>query len=121
MEFHPNKCQVIHINNKRKHIRQPFNIHGHVLQKVEPTKYLGSNTHHKLNWTTRIDQVVRKAKNNRAFLQKRYIIYQCQRKTNELFYKTLVRPRMEYALIIWDQHTANNPHNPEMVQIEQPV
>ena len=114
MEFHPKKCQVIHITNKRKPIRQPYIIHGHVLEEVECAKYLGANIHHKLNWTTHIDQVVRKANNTRAFLQRN--ISQCPRKTKELCYKTLVRPQMEYASIIWDPHTANNIHNLEMVQ-----
>ncbi|CAC5391576.1 unnamed protein product [Mytilus coruscus] len=100
MEFHPNKCQVIHITNKRKPIRQPYNIHGHILEEVESAKYLGANIHHKLNWSTHTDQIMRKANNTRAFMQRN--IYHCPRKTKELCYKTLKRPQMEYASIILD-------------------
>ncbi|CAC5398781.1 unnamed protein product [Mytilus coruscus] len=69
MEFHPNKCPVIHITNNRKPIRQSYNIHGHVLDEIESAKYLTANIHHKLNWNTHTDQVVRKANNTRAFFK----------------------------------------------------
>ena len=45
-----------------------------------------------------------------------YSVYQCPRKTKERCYKTLVRPQMEYASIIWDPHTANYTQSLEMVQ-----
>ena len=114
MEFHPQKCQILHITNKRQPIRQPYKIHGHILEEVESAKYLGVNIHNKLSWNTHINQVVKKANNTRAFLQRN--IYQCPRKTKELCYKTLVRPQMEYASIIWDPHTANYTQSLEMVQ-----
>ena len=47
MEFHPQKCQILHITNKRTPIRVPYNIHGHQLEEVESTKYLGVNIHQK--------------------------------------------------------------------------
>ena len=114
MEFHPQKCQVLHITNKRQPVKQSYTIHGHVLEEVESAKYLGVNIHHKLSWNTHISQVVKKSNNSRAFLQRN--IYQCPRKTKELCYKALVRPQMEYASMIWDPHTANNIHSLEMVQ-----
>ena len=40
-EFHPQKCQTIHISNKRKHITEPYTIHGHVLEEVDTAKYQG--------------------------------------------------------------------------------
>jgi len=59
-----------------------------------------------LNWNTRINQVVKKANNIRAFLQMN--IYQCHRKTKDLCYKALVtclvRTQMEYFSIIWNPY-----------------
>ena len=43
MEFHPQKCQIMHLTNKRKVIRHPYNIHGHILEEVQTSKYLGLN------------------------------------------------------------------------------
>ena len=83
MEFHPNKCQVLHITTKTKPLKHQYNIHGHILEEAESAKYLGVNIHHKLSWNTHINQVVKKANNTRAFLQRN--IQQCPRKTKELY------------------------------------
>ena len=114
MEFHPQKCQVLHITNKKNPLKQPYNIHGHVLEIVETAKYLGVNIHNRLNWNYHINQVAKKANNTRAFLQRN--LHQCPRKTKDLCYKTLVRPLMEYGCVIWDPYTASNIQALEMVQ-----
>ena len=114
MEFHPQKCQVMHITNKRKPIKVPYNIHGHTLEEVDSAKYLGLNIHKTLNWNLHIDTVTKKSNNARSFLQRN--ISQCPRKTKELCYNTLVRPLMEYATVIWDPFTESNIRKLEMVQ-----
>ena len=42
MEFHPQKCQTMHITNKRKPITVPYTIYRHVLEEVDTARYLGS-------------------------------------------------------------------------------
>jgi ribosomal protein L11 methylase PrmA len=34
MEFHPQKCMVIHISNKRQPIKTKYLLHGHTLEEV---------------------------------------------------------------------------------------
>ena len=43
MEFHPKKCQVLNITNKKKPVKFTYTIHGHVLETVKSAKYLGVN------------------------------------------------------------------------------
>tara|TARA_B110000881_G_C18538833_1_gene497307 strand:+ start:57 stop:1292 length:1236 start_codon:yes stop_codon:yes gene_type:complete len=114
MSFHPEKCQVIHVSNKRKLIKKPYVIHNHTLEEVDSAKYLGVNIHKNLSWNHHINSITNKANSTRAFLQRN--IYQCPRKTKELCYKTLVRPILDYSSIIWDPSTANNIKKLEMVQ-----
>ena len=114
MEFHPQKCQTMDITNKRKPITVPYTIHGHVLEEVDTAKYLGVNIHKQLNWNHHISAVTKKANNTRSFLQRN--ISQCPKKTKELCYRTLVRPLMEYATVIWDPFTDANIRKLEMVQ-----
>ena len=114
MEFHPLKCQVLHITNRRSPTRALYTIHGHQLEEVESAKYLGVTIHQKLSWNTHIGQVCQKANSTRAFLQRN--IAKCPSNTKALCYTTLVRPIMEYGSIIWDPHTANNIGKLEMVQ-----
>ena len=114
MEFHPQKCQILHITKKRKPIKVPYKIHGHTLEEVDSAKYLGINIHKTLSWNLHINTVTKKANNTRSFLQRN--IKQCPRNTKELCYNTLVRPLMEYAAVIWDPYTEANIRKLEMVQ-----
>ena len=114
MEFHPKKCQVLHVTNKRKCVEHPYSIHGHTLEVVDSAKYLGVNIHKSLKWNHHINQITKKANSTSAFLRRN--IHQCPRETKALCYQTLVRPLTEYASVIWDPHTAEYTNKLEMVQ-----
>ena len=114
MEFHPKKCQVLHVTNKKNVIRADYKIHDHVLEDTDTAKYLGVNIHHKLSWNHHIQMVASRANSTYAFLRRN--ISQCPRDTKVLCYKTLLRPVMEYASIIWDPYTNVNIKKLEMVQ-----
>ena len=113
MEFHPKKCQVLHATNKRN-IKTACNIHGHILEETDTAKYLGVNMHHKLSWNHHIQKVTSKANSTCALLQRN--IHQCPHETKVLYYKTLLRPVIEYASITWDPHTNASINRLEMVQ-----
>jgi hypothetical protein len=116
MEFHPKKCQVLNITNKRKIISYQYIIHGHTLEVVDSAKYLGVHIHKSLKWNHHIDQVAKKANNTLAFMRRN--IHQCPRSIKALClcYTTLIRPVTEYASVIWDPYTAENIQKLEMVQ-----
>jgi hypothetical protein len=97
MEFHPQKCQILHKTNKGKPIRQPYNIHGHILEEVDKSKYLGLNYQKSLNWNHHIDLITKKANNATSFQQRN--IHQCPRRTKELCLMTLVRPLVEIFVL----------------------
>lgn len=45
MEFHPSKCQLLRVTNKRKPVTNSYNIRGHKLDVVDSAKYLGVTIH----------------------------------------------------------------------------
>ena len=102
MHFHPQKCQTMHITNKRN-----------IIQSTT-AKYLDIHIHSTLNWNTHINKTAHRANTTSAFLHRN--IRTCPRKTKHLAYTKLVRPILEYASIIWDPHTASNIHKLETVQ-----
>ena len=114
MHFHPQKCQTMHITNKRNIIQSTYTIHNHKLQTTDTAKYLGIHIHSTLNWNTHINKTAQRANTTSAFLHRN--IRTCPRKTKHLAYTTLVRPILEYASIIWDPHTASNINKLETVQ-----
>jgi len=54
MEFHPDKCKMLRITNKRKIIESCYYIHGHELENVTEAKYLGVTLTKKMSWNTHI-------------------------------------------------------------------
>ena len=70
MEFHPKKCQVLNITNKKKPVKFTYTIHGHVLETVKSAKYLGVNIQSQLNWNTHVTKISSKANSMISFLQK---------------------------------------------------
>lgn len=114
MAFNPQKCQVLHVTNKRKPVKWTYNIHGQPLETADATKYLGVHLKSNLNWTYHIRAITKKASSVSAFLQRN--ISPCPRKTKKLCYQALVRPILEYACVVWDPYTQDNIHRLEMVQ-----
>ena len=54
MAFHPQKCQVVHVTNKKKITKKPYIIHNHILEEVDSAKYLGVHIHKNLSWNQTI-------------------------------------------------------------------
>ena len=114
MEFHPQKCQLIRITNKKKQHQYNYTIHGHQLEQVESAKYLGVNIHQHLSWNTHIDSITKKGNNTVGFLQRN--LHHLPQEVRKQCYETLVRPSLEYASSVWDPHTQRNINKLEAVQ-----
>ena len=51
MHFHPQKCQTMHITNKRNIIQSTYTIHNHNIQSTNTAKYLGIHIDSTINGT----------------------------------------------------------------------
>ena len=118
MQFHPQKCQVMHISTtsrKKEAIQNSkYHIHGIPLVEAEKAKYLGLNLHKNLKWNHHLDAITKKANSTSSFLQRN--IRSCPLSTRVLCYKAFVLPVLEYAAVIWDPYTQKNIRKVEMVQ-----
>ena len=75
---------------------------------------MGVTLHHQMSWNTHIHQAATRANNTQALIRRN--LRTCPKSTKEQCYKTLVRPILEYAAIIWDPHTQSNIQILERVQ-----
>ena len=57
MEFHPDKCQILRITNKRQPLKFTYNIHNIDLHVFKSAKYLGVTIDSNLNWTVQTENV----------------------------------------------------------------
>ena len=102
MEFHPGKCQVIRITNKRDPIIGTYNIHGVILQFFNSVKYLGVTIDSKLSFKEQCNNVCHRAHFMLSFLERNFS--RCPQKIKEQCYFALVRPLVEYGCTAWDPH-----------------
>ena len=102
MEFHPGKCNLLQITNKRCPIDFSYNIHNTVLTKVDSAKYLGVIIDSKLNWKKQYSHLIKSCKQTLSFIRRN--LPKASRHVKEMCYKTLVRPKIEYACPVWDPH-----------------
>ena len=116
MKFNPEKCDVLHITNKRKKIQSSYYIHGQQLITADTAKYLGVHLKNNLNWTDHIKTVTKNASGVSAFLQRNIRPYPRKTKALCYMYLTLVCPILEYACTVWDPHTKDNIYRMKMVK-----
>ena len=114
MSFNPDKCEVIHITNKRNPLKSTYSIHDTPLQPTDSAKYLGATITPNLSWKTHIDNNTKKANSTLSFLRRN--ISSCPPSVKETAYKTYVRPIVEYASSVWSPHAETHINQLEMVQ-----
>ena len=114
MEFHPRKCSLLPVTRNRDVLEMGYVLHGHTLDTVGSSKYLGITINTDLNWTHHIKNICSKANTALAFLRRTLKIN--SRKIKEIAYKTYVRPIVEYACTVWDPYTQRNIDRIEAIQ-----
>ena len=90
MQFHPDKCQVLRITNKRKPTIFNYTLHDHVLATVTQAKYLGVTITNNLNWKQHVENITKSANKALGFLRRNLRIHSV--KAKEQAYLTYVRP-----------------------------
>ena len=114
MQFHPDKCQLLRITNKRQPISFDYRIHGHTIQREDSIRYLGLTISSNMSWNHHIDTICKKARSNIFFLSRNF--GSCKRSVKEMLYKTYVRPTVEYCSSVWDPFTERNISSLEKIQ-----
>ena len=114
MEFHPGKCYLLQISNKKNPVNFVYNIHNTALTKVDSAKYLGVIIDSKLNWKKQYSSLISSCKQTLSFIRRN--LPKAPSKVKEQCYKSLVRPKLEYACPVWDPHHKIHINNIEKVQ-----
>ena len=113
MEFHPNKCQLLKITNKRDPIKANYTIHNTILQEFNSAKYLGVTIDNILNWNEHSNNVYKKASFMLSFLERNF--YRCPPNVKENLFNALVRPLLEYGCCAWDPYRKTQINKLELI------
>jgi len=114
MEFHPQKCELLRITNKRNIINTSYYIHNTKLNQTKSSKYLGVIIDEKLKFKEQHTATLKKANCTLAFLRRN--LNKCSPNIKQNCYKTLVRPILEYGSCVWDPHFKKDIENLEIIQ-----
>ena len=88
-----------------------YKLHGHTLDNVEASKYLGITINNNLSWDRHIDNIVGKGNKTLGFNHRN--LKDCIKPVKSAAYTAIVRPTVEYASTVWD------PSNPKKDQIHR--
>ena len=114
MEFNPSKCEILSVTRKKSPTAYSYTLHGHTLNRVKSTKYLGLTITSDLNWNKHINNITARANQSLGFVKRNVKTRSRDIKTK--VYKALVRPRLEYCSTLWDPHSKCATQRLEMVQ-----
>ena len=91
LSFHPDKCQVLRITNKRKPIIFYYTLHDqNILATVTQAKYLGVTITNDLNWKQHVENITKSANKALGFLRRNLGIHSV--KSKEQAYILLYKP-----------------------------
>ena len=110
----PSKCVVIHVTQARTPVPSEYLLHGHILESVGGSKYLGVEISHNLSFNNHIQKICTTDSRSLGFIKRN--IRRKSPAIHEMAYKTRVRPLIEYSPSVWSPYTQNNIHKIEMVQ-----
>ena len=115
MSFNAKKCQVIRITPKnRPPLPATYILHGHTLDTVDASKYLGVTISNNLTWDRHIDNTIGKGNKTLGFIRRN--LKDCTKPVKSAAYTSMMRPTMEYASSVWDPTNRKKIGNLEKVQ-----
>ena len=90
MKFHPDKCNVLHVSRSRKPEKSDYYLHGHKLESVSTTKYLGVTLSDDGEFTEHLKNVTNNGNQMLGFIRRNLRVN--SKSVKDLAYKMLVRP-----------------------------
>lgn len=113
MVLNESKCKSMRISRQESTLPM-YTLNGSSLEVVNHYKYLGVIITPTLSWQQQIDAIKNKANKMLGFLRRNFSKAPSSLKL--LLYKSLVRPKLEYAAAIWDPCYATLEQSLELVQ-----
>ena len=97
------QCVVIHVTRARATVPSEYLLHGHILESVGGSKYLGVEISDNLSFNNHIQKICTSASRSLRLIKRNFRTKSpaiC-----EMTYKTLVRRLVEYSSSVWSPYT----------------
>ncbi len=115
LKFNAQKCNIMRATHARKReVIYEYSLNGIPLETTSSTPYLGVELSSDLKWNTHVKKVISGANQTLGVLRRN--LRDCPRDIKAMAYKTILRPKLEYAAPVWDPYTDDNIQKLEGVQ-----
>lgn len=114
MVLNAQKTVFMKITRKSHCLSFPYSLASIPLVEVTNYKYLGVTITNTLKWNSHISNIC--ASSFRKLCLLRHKLKQAPAEAKQLAYLSLIRPKLEYAAIVWDPHTKQNIDALERIQ-----
>ena len=114
LKFNVSKCYHLGITRKRIPVKFIYSMNGKYITQTSSTPYLDVTITDNLSWNEHCDNICKKANSTLGLLKR--ILSGCTPEVKNTTYRTLVRPKLEYASSAWNPYTQCNIDKIEMVQ-----
>ena len=114
LNFNVKKCYHLGITCKKFPTLFQYTLNGLHISKVNSTRYLGVTISSNLSWNTHVDNICKNANSTLGLLRR--VLGGCSHKVKDTAYRTLVRPKLEYASSVWNPYRQHNISKIESVQ-----
>lgn len=102
MEINPKKSACMTVSNKKTPLMFDYTVNTNQIKRSTQIKYLGMTITDTLNWNAHIDNICGSAQRKLGLLRRK--LRGAPPEVKLQAYKTIVRPTLEYASMIWDPH-----------------
>ena len=100
------KCEALNLSNKRSPPQFTYTIGGGPILWKSLVRYLGVYINSKLTWSDHCKVTASKA--SRILNVLRRTMFGCSAHAKDVAYKSIVRPCLEYACVVWNPHSAKD-------------
>ena len=115
LRFNARKCNIMRATHaKKKQLLYEYKLGREALLPTNSTAYLGVELSSDLKWNTHVRKTASKANQTLGVLRRN--LKNCPREIKNMAYKSILRPKMEYAAPILDPYTKDNIQLLEAVQ-----
>lgn len=114
MNLNSDKSVFMKITNKKNSLTFPYSLPGQPLKEVTEYQYLGVTITHNLSWNKHISNICTSSFRKLGLL--RHKLRHAPPSLKLLAYTSIIRPKLEYACIVWDPYTKTNIQALESIQ-----
>lgn len=114
MQLNIDKTVFMKITKKINKLSFTYNLASMPLKEVDEYKYLSLTITNNLSWNSHISHLCESAFKKLCYL--RHKLKHAPAETRLIAYTSLVRPKLEYAAIVWDPYTKTNIDALERIQ-----